>query len=93
MTGITLDPIDGKEMYVCDACGARCRPKDRNRFGKRHPMLCQERKAFTAQLAELPIGCPFPSPQSARTRSVDADDEAEERRKRWDLIDAALGRG
>lgn len=63
MRGITLDLVDGKEMYVCDNCGAKCKPNERNRFGKRHPKMCKERKAFTAQIAK-------------GTRSVDADDGA-----------------
>jgi|HubBroStandDraft_3_1064219.scaffolds.fasta_scaffold736302_1 hypothetical protein len=43
-------------------CGATARDtsKERNRFKRRHPRLCQKHKAFMRQLAE-------------GTRSVDAD--------------------
>jgi len=50
----TVLPINGMRQIQCSACGATA-PNDsrnRNRFSKRHPGKCQERRAFTKQLAE-----------------------------------------
>lgn len=33
-------------------CGAKCEPKDKNRFLKRHPGKCTEKKEFTHQIAQ-----------------------------------------
>jgi hypothetical protein len=58
--GIDLGKDDGG-VVACNACGAHCDKKNElNRFLRRHPGKCQQRKAFTKQLA-------------AGVRSVDAD--------------------
>jgi hypothetical protein len=34
------------------SCGAKCEPKDKNRFRKRHPAKCSEKEEFTRQIAQ-----------------------------------------
>lgn len=36
----------------CPACGATADPKDHNRFAKRHPSKCVERREFNKRLAQ-----------------------------------------
>ena len=39
-------------VIQCPNCGATADPKDRNRFAKRHPRLCTERREFNRKLAQ-----------------------------------------
>lgn len=60
------------------SCGSKAEPKDRNRFLKRHPRICSERREFTKQIAR-------------GTRCVDDEDAIAARVARWDAIERALG--
>lgn len=51
---MSLEVINGKGFLTCDVCGAKAasNSKEFNRFIKRHPAKCSERREFSKQLAE-----------------------------------------
>ena len=65
----TVLPINGMRQIQCSACGATAlnTAKERNRFSKRHPGKCAERREFTRQLAE-----------GVRSVEADGDTDGEE---------------
>jgi len=69
---VTVKP-DGSAECKCGAC---CQPKDKNRFLKRHPALCSERRAFAKQLAQGTRSVDTHLPPG-RPSSLKGPDEAE----------------
>lgn len=68
--------IDVPGKLEC-SCGAKSEAKDRNRFLKRHPGKCSERREFTRKIAN-------------GTRCLDDSDEMSARAARWDAIEKSI---